>query len=88
MHNCDQHFIVQINKGITIIMIKVLDSRLDVQPNDTLHWGVGGEVTMMVMVMMVTRLIDLSTPIAERYIYYMAHCCTSNKWLETGILGL
>ena len=25
-------------------IVKVLDSRLEVQPNDTLHWGVGGEV--------------------------------------------
>ena len=38
------------------LIVKVLDSRLEVQPNDTLHWGVGGEVLfMMTMAMTTTR---------------------------------
>ena len=38
------------------LIVKVLDSRLEVQPNDTLHWGVGGEVPfMMTMTMTMTR---------------------------------
>ena len=38
--------------GIMMMMtFKVLDSRLEVQPSDTLHWGVGGEVLMMMMTM-------------------------------------
>ena len=37
------------------LIVKVLDSRLEVQPNDTLHWGVGGEVlVMMTMTMTMT----------------------------------
>ena len=38
-------------------MIKVLDSRLDVQPSDTLHWGVGGEVMMTMMITMIGIII-------------------------------
>ena len=42
-------------------IVKVLDSRLEVQPNDTLHWGVGGEVLfMMTMTMTMTRTMTIT----------------------------
>ena len=34
-----------------MIIFKVLNSRLDIQPSDTLHWGVGGEVVLMMMLL-------------------------------------
>ena len=44
------------------LIVKVLDSRLEVQPNDTLHWGVGGEVLfMMTMAMTMTRTMMTMT---------------------------
>ena len=63
----NHHFIVIMKITMTVIMMmimtmtvimmmmtfKVLDSRLDVQPSDTLHWGVGGEVTMMMKIIII-----------------------------------
>ena len=37
-----------------IMTFKVLDSRLEVQPSDTLHWGVGGEVTIKIIIIVIS----------------------------------
>ena len=46
-------------KVIMMMMMtfKVLDSRLEVQPSDTLHWGVGGEVTMKIIIIVISSSV-------------------------------
>ena len=45
-------------KVIMMMMtFKVLDSRLEVQPSDTLHWGVGGEVTMKITIIVISSSV-------------------------------
>ena len=48
---------MRITATMFMIILKVLDSRLDVQPSDTLHWGVGGEVALMTDMMMIRMMI-------------------------------
>ena len=49
---------IMTKKIIKMIMtFKVLDSRLEVQPSDTLHWGVGGEVTMKIIIIVISSSV-------------------------------
>ena len=49
--------IMTMTMKVIMMTFKVLDSRLEVQPSDTLHWGVGGEVTMKIIIIVISSSV-------------------------------